>query len=107
MLAALLDLEPDVAATLTPTLPLPLTRIPPTPNPDPVPNPTPNPSQVADTLLRLIAVCSTQNPHLALAAADAAGGGGGGGGGKKAAAVKQAQGATAAFAASFAERCSP
>ena len=62
---------------------------------------------VADTLLRLIAVCSTQNPHLALAAADAAGGGGGGGGGKKAAAVKQAQGATAAFAASFAERCSP
>ena len=73
MLAALLDLEPDVA----------------------------------DTLLRLIAVCSTQNPHLALAAADAAGGGGGGVGGKKAAAVKQAQGATAAFAASFAERCSP
>jgi len=61
--------------------------------------------EAADALLRLVAVCSTQNPHLALAAADAAGGGGGGGGGsKKAAALKQAQGATAAFATSFAER---
>ena len=56
-----------------------------------------------DTLLRLIAVCSTANPHLALAAADAVVAGADRGG-KKQAALRQAQSATAAFASGFTDR---
>ena len=56
-----------------------------------------------DTLLRLIAVCTTANPHLALAAADAVVAGADRGG-KKQAALRQAQSATAAFASGFTDR---